>query len=642
MQRFWLTVRYLLGIHVLGLCVLTLFRVMQWLTLGDMSQSDDSVWPAMLRGVWFDNVVGCYILAVPLLAVLLAASFRCYATGWRRLASWFCGILYVLAFAVSAANIPYFQYFFKNINSSVFNWFGYAQTTAGMLVGDTSYLTWLLLFLVVASLYVVLLRLLRRRCDRQIARTADDRRSWANVGRKVAVTLVLTGLCIFGIRGRIGYNPIKISQAYYCNDPFLNQLGIAPTFNLLTSVMDDMRPENETLQLTDPVKAVTLTRKYLGLEGAVDPAHVLRRQIVADTTARPHNVVVILMESMSAALMHSLGARQQLTPVLDSLYDCSLAFTNFYSSGIHTNHGITASLYSFPAMMKRNLMKGTVTPHRQGLPTILHEAGYHTLFFMTHEAQYDNMNAFLLTNGYDDVYAQEDYPRSERVNAFGVPDRYLFQYALPVINRAAQGGKPFLATLLTISNHPPYIIPDGFSAKSHDEETQIVEYADRCIGDFLTAARRQPWYQNTVFVILADHGKLVGKADSELPQSYNHIPLIIFGPDVPVQRYDGLATQTDVMPTVLGLLARSYTTDGFGIDLLKHRHAAICYTADDQIVARDSLRCFIYKPASRQRFCYNVAADGSMKPDSRQHDYKDLESLAFSIIQTAEGMKREE
>ena len=259
---------------------------------------------------------------------------------------------------------------------------------------------------------------------------------------------------MFGIRGRMGYNPIKVSQAYYCEDAFLNQLGINPAFNLLTSVLDDMRKENRELHLMPYAEAINNTRSWLGIEGKVDSTCVLRREVKADTVVTtPRNVVIILMESLSANLMGTFGNEQHLTPTLDSLYQHSLAFTRFYSAGIHTNHGMTATLYSFPALMFRNLMKGTVTPHRSGIATVLKSKGYENMFFMTHEAQYDNMKAFFATNGYDDIYAQENYPKSEVVNSFGVSDHFLFSYALNTINRKAATKKPFMATILTVSNH---------------------------------------------------------------------------------------------------------------------------------------------------------------------------------------------
>lgn len=464
---------------------------------------------------------------------------------------------------------------------------------------------------------------------------------WTTATGGVALALIMGGACVFGIRGRMGYNPIKVSQAYYCEDAFLNQLGINPAFNLLTSVLDDMRKENRELHLMPYAEAINNTRGWLGIEGKVDSTCVLRREVKADTVVTtPRNVVIILMESLSANLMGTFGNKQHLTPTLDSLYHHSLAFTRFYSAGIHTNHGMTATLYSFPALMFRNLMKGTVTPHRSGIATVLKTKGYDNMFFMTHEAQYDNMKAFFATNGYDDIYAQENYPKSEVVNSFGVSDHFLFGYALDAINRKAATNKPFMATILTVSNHPPYIIPSWFKPKSKEKEQQIVEYADWCVGDFLKRAAKEPWYKNTLFVIQADHGKIVGGAEGELPQSLNHIPLIMFGPGVPQMQYAGLGMQVDVMPTLLGLMGASYTYEGFGVDLLHTRRPMVFYLADNQIVARDDNRCFIYNPSMDKSFCYDVAEDESLHENKNEKAFADLRRYVFSNIQTAEYIER--
>ena len=632
---------YLLGAHVLALVLTSLFRVVQWFVLHGMMGNGTaaSVVPAFIRGIWFDNVIGCYILIVPLTVLLLAASFG-YCAGWlRRVAGWWLGIFYTLVLAVSAANIPYFAYFFKNIDASIFGWFGYAGTTAGMLVGETSYWAYFALFIIAVVLLITALVWLRKRADRKV-KTEPKAMGWGSVPVRLVISAALIGLCVFGIRGRTGYNPIKISQAYYCDDPFLNQLGISPSFNLITSMLDGMRKENAELHLMPNQEAIAFVRHEMGLTGAADSTALLRRQVVADTVTAHPNVVFILMESMSASLMQTFGQKARLTPTLDSLYQHSLAFTRFYSAGIHTNHGITATLYSFPALMMRNLMKGTVTPHRSGIATVLHEEGYHNLFFMTHESQYDNMNAFLRTNGYDEVYAQEDYPAEEVVNSFGVPDRFLFSYALPVINRTAATGKPFMATLLTISNHPPYVIPPSMPTVTKEPETQIVEYADRCIGEFLAQAKQQPWYDNTIFVILADHGKLVGEMDSELPQSYNHIPCIMFGPGIPEKRYDGLATQIDVMPTLLGCMGISYENEGFGTDLLRHPRQRVFYTSDTQLVARDTIACVIHNPQMQRDFYYEVGDNGLLHPTAQTARHDSLRRYVFAMIQTAEYMQR--
>lgn len=636
-KQFFLSMAWLLSVHVISLVVLTMFRGIELLCLGSMiTDHSASIATAFLKGLWFDNVTACYVMIVPLAITLLAAAFGYAGKTIRKVFCYWFAVFYAVVFMTSAANTPYFEYFFKNINSSIFEWFGYAATTAGMVFQEKSYILHIALYFVIIAVYIAGIIYLRRFFDKKIADCRKDDTLILPSAMRLVVTVCLSLLCLFGIRGRTGYNPIKISQAYYCDDPFLNQLGINPAFNLLTSALDDMRKENSELHLMPYNEAVTSARQSLGIEGKVDSTHVLRRMVVAKGEPEKRNVVVILMESMSASLMNTFGQEKHLTPTLDSLYNHSLAFTHCYSAGIHTNHGMTASLYSFPALMFRNLMKGTVTPHRTGIPTVLKSYGYHNMFFMTHEAQYDNMKAFFSTNGYDDIYSQENYPKEEVVNSFGVSDHFLFGYALNAINKCAANKKPFLATILTISNHPPYVIPSFFKPKTKEPETQIVEYADWAIGNFLKKAKSEPWYKNTVFVIMADHGKLVGNATTEAPESYNHIPLIMFGPGVPTMRYDGLAEQVDVMPTLLSMLNMSYEYDGFGQDVLSSPRPIAFYSADNQVIARTKDMVYVYNPKMQKSFCYKITEDGTLKETRMTEAFKPLQHYVFSMIQTAQ------
>ncbi len=642
MKRFVRSVLWLASIQVMALLVFSLFRLVEFTALhAQITHPDVSALGAFVCGVWFDNVIACYIMVLPLVVVLVSAMFGWSHRWLRRGVTVYFAVFYAIAFMPSAANTPYFAYFFKNINSSIFGWFGYTATTAGMLVQEKSWWFYIAMYLLVTVAFVWALFRVERVYARSLENAPVDRSPKFYVFGSV-VSVLLVALCVFGIRGRRGYNPIKISEAYYCDDSFLNQLGINPAFNLLTSVLDDMKPENKELRLMPSADAVAYTRQWLGITGKTDSGDVLRRFVVNDTARNKPlekpNVVVILMESMSGSLLQEFGQCQPLTPTLDSLYQCSLAFTNFYSAGIHTNHGMTATLYSFPALMFRNLMKGTVTPHREGLPTVLKGLGYENMFFMTHEAQYDNMKAFFATNGYDDIYSQENYPKSEVVNSFGVSDHFEFDYALGKIKDKAKSHKPFLATILTISNHPPYIVPTWFKPRTKDDETRIVEYADWCVGDFLRKAAKEPWFKNTIFVIQADHGKMVGQSDAELPVSYNHIPLIIFGKGVKPMKYDGLGMQVDVMPTLLGLMGVNYSYDGFGVDLLKRKRDMVFYSADNQVVARDSAHCFVYNPRMGKAFCYDALPGWKLKETRNSAAFSPLRRYVFCMEQTAQFM----
>ena len=634
--RFIRSIGYLLSVHLVALLFFFGLRVALFIATDydfpkEISEDYALQSVAFLRGLWFDNVIACYILLLPLAVFWIAGWFGYTARWLYRSSAFFFIFFYSLCFIISAANIPYFAYFFKPINSSIFNWFDYAGTTAGMVFGETSYYLPIALGLaaIAAFAYITL------RTFFLLSRNAAPP---ANRWKAAALTFVagaaLIGLCFFGIRGRRGYNPIKVSQAYYCNDAFLNQLGINPVFNLMTSAIDDNRKENRLLHLMAEDEAIARVRTLLGRKG-MDGISPIAHRVEADSLPTRRNVVVILMESMSAHLMQTFGHETSLTPFLDSLWQQSLSFSHFYSSGIHTNHGMYSSLYSFPAMMKRNAMKGSVIPVYSGLPTVLKENGYHNMFFMTHESQYDNMNAFFRTNGFDDIYSQENYPADKVVNGFGVQDDFLFQYALPVRDRQAQSGQPFFSVLLTISNHPPYIIPPYFHPRSRTTEEQIVEYADWSIRNFMTEALKRPWADNTLFVLLGDHGKLVGTPECESPQSYNHIPLMIYGRDIAPRIVDAYGGQVDLAPTLLGLLGIGYVQNDFGVDLLKEKRPYMYFTADNLIGVRDSSRLFLYFPDTQQEIRYRTEG---MTVQTAEDDpvFRDMKQYGFAMLQCAE------
>lgn len=643
-KRFLLSLKCLLSIHPLALLLMTLFRTALYLGFENPSPQaanaeSPAVLPAFIRGLWFDNVIGCYILLLPLTAVFISALFNYYGKIlWRSILIFF-SVFYFIVFLITAANIPYFNYFFKIINSSIYNWFGYVDTTAGMVFGEAGYYPPILGFIAVTILFIIAIaHIIRRFQQRQQGLPFPD----LFPGRVCVLVIgaLCIGLCVFGIRGRTGYNPIKISAAYYCTDPFLNQLGINPVFNLLNSTLDDNRKENRYLHLMPEQEALQNVKRYLHRDAA--PA-----DSVSERAGIRPNIVLVFMESMSAHLMKRFGQEKTLTPFLDSLYTQSVSFPNFYSSGIHTNHGLYSTLYSYPAIMKRNAMKGSVIPTYRGLPTLLKTQGYQTLFFMTHESQYDNMNAFFRTNGYDEIFSQENYPAEKVVNGFGVQDDFLYQYAIERLNERANPEKPFFATLLSVSNHPPYVIPPYFHPVNHHKEDRIVEYADWSIREFMRNAAQQKWYNNTLFVFLGDHGKMVGHTNCEMPQSYNHIPLIIYAPQqyprknqLFAREETGFGGQIDVAPTLVGLLGLNYYPDSFGVDLLNTRRPCMFFTADNMIGVRNDSCQYIFVPESDQEFRYRIV-NREFIPADNSPVFDSLKNYAFSMLQAAELITRQ-
>jgi phosphoglycerol transferase MdoB-like AlkP superfamily enzyme len=188
-----------------------------------------------------------------------------------------------------------------------------------------------------------------------------------------------------------------------------------------------------------------------------------------------------------------------------------------------------------------------------------------------------------------------------------------------------------------VSNHPPFVIPDYFKPKSKDKEQQIVEYADWSIRKLFDEAKKERWFDNTIFVLLGDHGKLLANPESELPESYNHIPLIIYGKGIKPQTYSDFALQEDVAPTILGMMGISYIQNDFGVNLLKNKRDCVFYTGDNLIAARDRERLYLYSPTEKTERLYKVTGRNKVeKAKSKDESFERLKHYVFSMLQAAE------
>ena len=156
----------------------------------------------------------------------------------------------------------------------------------------------------------------------------------------------------------------------------------------------------------------------------------------------------------------------------------------------------------------------------------------------------------------------------------------------------------------------------------------------------MTEAEKQPWFDNTIFVLLGDHGKLVGSPESEIPQSYNHIPLMIYGKDIQPEIKDNFGGQVDVAPTLLGLLNISYTQNNLGIDLLKEQRPCMFYTADNLIAARDTTHLYIYSPDNKQEFRYEQTGS-TLHVAEDNEAFQRLKNYCFSMLQSTEYLVKE-
>jgi phosphoglycerol transferase MdoB-like AlkP superfamily enzyme len=282
------------------------------------------------------------------------------------------------------------------------------------------------------------------------------------------------------------------------------------------------------------------------------------------------NVVVIVEESMSAEYLGAFGNRSGLTPNLDRLSRESMLFTNFYATGTRTVRGLEAITLSVPPLPGESIVKRPNNEELFSWGEVMRSKGYDTKFIYGGHGYFDNMNYFYSHNGFD-IVDQGDFGKDEVTfdNAWGVCDEDIFHKVIREANRSAALKKPFFSIVMTISNHRPYTYPDKrIDIPSGTGRNGSVKYADYAIGRLMEEARKEKWFDNTLFVIVADH--CAGSARKyELPVKDYLIPLIIYSPShIKPRKVETMASQIDVAPTVLGLLDFSYDSRFVGRDIM--------------------------------------------------------------------------
>ena len=435
---------YLAGAYLAGLAIFTVHRLVLFHAVRDRAR--DIPTGVLLRAFWmgarFDTVVSCYLLFLPLVVLTLAAALGLRSRSWGRHAGTLLGLGYGMAFFAGAADIPFFEYFFSRLTVASLTW---TETPGFMLktvLETRGYYPYIALFAVSWIAFGWAVVGLRRRVLEREAPAFSMRRA-AGV---LALSLVAAALLFVGARGRTTRkSPIRTGTAFFSTYALANQLGLNATFTFWNSAIEAREQTLSRLKLMDPRRAVDGARRYLGLAGPEAFDSPIARRVAPREERRPLNVVIVIMESMSAERLSRNGGGG-LTPRLDDLASRGWSFDHVYTAGIHTFNGVYGTLFSLPSLLSEHPMKGAhcLKPFT-GIGRVLREQGYETGFFCTHDEQFDNMGGFLSNNGYGTIVSLKDYPRERVKSTLGVPDHYMFEFAMPTLDRWGRSGRPFLA-----------------------------------------------------------------------------------------------------------------------------------------------------------------------------------------------------
>ncbi|NKZ37766.1 sulfatase-like hydrolase/transferase [Oleiagrimonas citrea] len=494
---------------------------------------------------------------IPLLFMLPLTAFTYTSRTGRVVLYGFCTLLTFGLLFIAASEWTFWNEFSARFNFIAVDYLVYTREVVGNIEESYPVGLWLTIIGLIALTVMFL--------SRRSVRAQDDGSTFA--GR--------TGIVL-------GWLVATVATAYFVNanmrnqtaNRYVNDLGGNGIYQFFAAFRADQLNFDQFYKTLPDDQAYATVRKMLKTPDATyvsnDP-HNLTRAIRNPGPEKHLNVVLISVESLSGQYLAHFGSTKHLTPHLDKLADQSIFFTRMYANGTRTVRGLEALSLSVPPTPGDSLIK---QKHNQGLfslADIFNQHGYESEFVYGGYGEFDNMNPFFAANGYRAV-DRRDIPSSMKIhseNVWGVSDEDLFSLAMLQMDKIHAKGKPFFLHIMTTSNHRPYTFPTGRVKGKQKTRFGAIRYTDWAINDFIQRMRKKPYFDNTVFVITADHcAHSAGSA--EIPVNHYHIPLIIYAPaQFKPQVVNRMMAQMDIPPTLLGLLHFSYRSRFFGYDVFK-------------------------------------------------------------------------
>ena len=376
-------------------------------------------------------------------------------------------------------------------------------------------------------------------------------------------------ISFLAIRGTLGHRPINPSTVAYCGDSMLNTLPLNSLYNVSYAIysMKNERSAADVYGDMDTEEMLAIVRAQASIPpDTTSTGSTLHHQAVANLRARPLNIVLIVQESLGAQYVGNLGGAQ-LTPELDALAKTGWNFTRAYATGTRSVRGLEAVSAGFPPTISDAVLR---LPGAQSnfftLAQLLGRHGYRSSFIYGGEAHFDNMKSFFLGNGFNDLHDRPTFHQPKFVGTWGASDEDMFDRLHQLLDTQAAG--PTLTLAFSVSNHSPWEYPSGRIEPVGDPATvdNTVRYADWALGRFFDQARQSHYWENTVFLVVADHDSRVGGA-SLVPLRHFHIPALILGADVAPRSDDRLISQIDLAPTLLSIAGLSGVHPMIGHDL---------------------------------------------------------------------------
>ncbi len=551
---------YLLSAGLFWVAFFFLFRFIFILYQWDLLEGESffEIAKAFISGARHDLSLMGYILLLS--GLILTLTFWLPAKKLRGLFTVIYSVVGLIFIMILIPNLELYRNWGFHLDATVLSYLKTPKEAMASTTLATHLILWVLFILIATVSYYFL----RRFVIRKLNQIEPINYKW------IPVLLFITASMIIPIRGGFGIAPMNVGFVYFSQSTFANHVAVNPVWNFSYSLKKIGKDDKQFIFMKDNQLNSILSELKMQPD-------TTRQQVVK--TKKP-NVVVVMLESFTSKAIGSLGGYQGATPNFDALTKEGILFSNFYAIGDRSKIGIVGLLSGYPSLPQRSVI--AYTKKTQSIPSLCKRftaQNYSSAFYYGGDIRFANMNSYFMNTGFERLVTMFDFSEDLYNSKWGVHDENLFDYLLTDIKKET---KPFFKVFFTLSSHEPFDVPMETAIKGNSEDERFlnsVYYTDKCLGNFIADFKKTEAWENTILILVADHGTRY--IDKSLPSDFikYQIPMLWLGGALNQKGIviDKIGCQPDMANTLLSQLDMNADEFIFGKDLLNANQKGYAY-----------------------------------------------------------------
>jgi len=592
----------------------------------NFKNEDFNYWLTFLYGLRMDTITASVFLILPI--ILLTLSPRIIQNSINNILKYYFLIVISFIIYIEIATVPFFLQYDVRPNYLFVEYLEYPKEVFSMIFEE--YKIELSIAIVSISLFIYLYLQYYKNSFLELFNLSYIKR--------ITLFIPLIIILFIGIRSSFGHRGANTSDAMFSTNRTINEITKNSIHSVIYAVYTDAKHGTKDLLKKygkmDINEALSLVENSLNIT-SFDDSHPLQRLEKSHFKSKnPKNIVIFIQESLGYQFVEALGGEKGITPNLNRLSKEGIFFQDLYSNGTRSIRGLAglvAGNFSIPGkgVLKRNKSQKDYFT----IAKVLKPLGYHTSFIYGGESRFDNMKGWFLGNSFDEVIDSDKFKNPSFVGTWGVSDEEVVNRANEEFKKLYANKKKFASVIFSTSNHSPFDFPkEKIELVKNVPEKSVknaIKYADFAIGKFIENAKKEEYYKETIFVIVADHNVRV-YGNSMVPVEMFQIPAIILGENIQPLEYKDISTQPDVLATALDLMGLDlkYPIMGHSIFSDKKRDIALIQFNDYYALRKDD-KVAILRP-NKEAITFIYKDRKLIQIDSDKKLEKEL--LAFIIV----------